>query len=107
MKKYPGGSIKSPEWLKIRADILFRAGNRCEGTPQYPDCRAHNSRPHPETGSIVVLTIMHMNHDEGDNDYENLRAGCQRCHNTYDMPHRKANAARTRRSKSPQIDMWD
>ena len=30
MSKYPGGSIKSPEWLKIRERIQERAGDRCE-----------------------------------------------------------------------------
>lgn len=27
---YPGGSIRSPEWLAIRERIRARAGNRCE-----------------------------------------------------------------------------
>jgi len=30
MKLYPGGSIKSPEWLAVRQSIRVRAGNRCE-----------------------------------------------------------------------------
>lgn len=30
-KLYPGGSIRSPEWLAIRAFIRARAGDRCEG----------------------------------------------------------------------------
>lgn len=30
MSKYPGGSIRSPEWLAIRERIKNRAGNRCE-----------------------------------------------------------------------------
>lgn len=50
MKRYPGGSIRSPEWLAFRASILDRAGNRCEGTPQNPECRASNGEPHPRTG---------------------------------------------------------
>lgn len=28
--KYPGGSIRSPEWLAIREAIRERAGDRCE-----------------------------------------------------------------------------
>jgi hypothetical protein len=31
MLKYPGGSIRSPEWLAIRERIRQRAGNCCEG----------------------------------------------------------------------------
>lgn len=30
MKLYPGGSIKSPQWLAIRAYVQARAGGRCE-----------------------------------------------------------------------------
>mgnify|MGYP001795061103 FL=1 len=107
MARYPGGSINSKEWKAFRAFILFRAANRCEGTPQHPECRAHNGQPHPETGSKVVLTIAHMDHDESHADPDRCRALCQRCHNKWDAPHRKVNAARTRRLKSPQIDMFE
>ena len=107
MKLYPGGSIHSKEWKELRASILYRAGHRCEGTPAYPDCRAENYKPHPVTGSKVVLTIMHLDHDPTNNDYKNLKAGCQRCHNKYDAPFRKKNAAITRRRKSPQVDIED
>ncbi len=31
LAQYPGGSIKSPEWLAIRAAIRARASDRCEG----------------------------------------------------------------------------
>ena len=27
-----------PDWEEIRARILIRAGNNCEGSPKYPDC---------------------------------------------------------------------
>lgn len=94
-------------WLKIRAAILKRAKNRCEGSPAYPDCRAHNGKPHPVTGSKVVLTIAHLDHDPGNNRKRNLKAWCNRCHLTYDAPFHAQNAARTRRRKSPQIDMFD
>ena len=42
-----------PNWKEIRASILERAGNLCEGSPRYPDCRAANGEPHPVTGSKV------------------------------------------------------
>lgn len=107
MKRYPGGSIRSPEWLAFRAFILFRAGNRCEGTPLTPGCRIGNGETNPLTGGRVVLTIAHMDHDESHADPERCRALCQSCHNRWDAPHRKQNAAKTRRSKSPQIDIED
>jgi hypothetical protein len=105
MKLYPGGSIHSKEWKTFRAQILQRAEDACEGTPQHPECRAANGEPHPETGGKVVLTIAHMDHDESHADPERCRALCQRCHNKWDASHRRANAARTRRQRSPQIDM--
>lgn len=79
-----------PNWSEIRNRILERAGNCCEGSPAYPDCRAMNGKPHPVTGSKVVLTIAHMNHDKGDNE-ETLRALCQRCHLKHDLGHHIAN----------------
>src|SRR5579863_9835357 len=47
-------------WKAIRAEVLKRAQNRCEGSPRYPDCRAENGQPHPVTGSRVILTIGHL-----------------------------------------------
>jgi len=37
-------------WKAIRAEILLRAGNRCEGSPAYPDCRAVNAKHIPLPG---------------------------------------------------------
>lgn len=91
--KYPA------DWKDIRVRILERAGDCCEGSPAYPDCRAENHEPHPETGSMVVLTIAHLDHDTTHNDDDNLRALCQRCHLTYDAKHHAQNAAVTRREK--------
>lgn len=77
-------------WPDIRERTLERAGHRCEGSPAYPECRAANGRTHPATGSRVVLTIAHLDHRPENCHPANLRAWCQRCHNTYDAPHRAA-----------------
>lgn len=102
MARYPGGSIRSKEWLAFRASLLERAGHRCEGTPQHPACRAENYTPHPETGGRVVLTIAHMDHDESHADPARCRALCQRCHNAWDVAHRLAN----RRSRKHYERAW-
>jgi len=81
-------------WKAVRAQILERAGNRCEGSPAYPDCRAQNGQAHPETGSKVVLTIAHLDHNPANNAPENLRAWCQRCHNKFDAPMRTDSVAK-------------
>lgn len=96
----------SKDWAAIRARILDRAGHCCEGSPAYPGCRAANYQPHPVTGSKVILTIGHLDHRPENNADDNLRAWCQRCHNTYDGPHRRANAAITRHEKRGQDDMF-
>jgi hypothetical protein len=87
-----------PHWQALRAAVLARANNCCEGSPAYPDCRAANYQPHPVTGSRVVLTIAHLDHDKGE-DMERLRCWCQRCHCTYDAKHHAANARRTQARK--------
>lgn len=91
LKRYP------PNWADISHRIRFeRAGGRCEGGSFYPDCRAVHGEPHPETGSIVVLTTAHMGaplpdgspgdkHNKLDVRDENLRALCQRCHLAEDV----------------------
>lgn len=72
-KKYPAN------WKDISERIRFvRAQNRCEG------CGAPNYDPHPETGSKVVLTVAHLNHNPMDSREENLKALCQRCHFRHD-----------------------
>lgn len=86
-----------PDWKQIRARVLDRAGHACEGSPAYPDCRAANHQPHPVTGSKVVITVAHLDHDTTNSDPSNLRAWCQRCHLTYDVAHHWE----TRRKKKP------
>lgn len=75
---------------EIRPAILARAGNRCEGSPAYPDCRVVNGEVHPVTGSRVVLTVAHLDHTPENCAPGNLRAWCQRCHITYDAPMKAA-----------------
>jgi len=87
--------------------IRARSGDHCEGSPAYPLCRAANGQPHPVTGSRVVLTVAHLDHDDlGTRDLTRLRHWCQRCHNTYDVKHRQANATITRAEKAGQSDLW-
>ena len=82
-KRYP------KDWGAISKRIRDRAGNRCEGSPFFPDCRAANGEPHPETGSKVVLTVAHLDHKPENCADDNLRAWCQRCHNAYDAAERR------------------
>lgn len=81
--KYP------PDWTERRNRILQRAKNRCEF------CGAENYQPHPVTGSKVVLTIAHLDHDPENWDVsdDRLKALCQKCHLAYDREHRMVQIA--------------
>ncbi len=46
--------------------------------------------------SVVVLTVAHLDHNPQNNDYSNLMALCQKCHNQHDIGHRKQTRKNTR-----------
>ncbi len=67
------------DWRNRSRFIRFiRAKNKCE------NCGAVNYEPHPITGSKVILTVAHLDHDITNNSFFNLRALCQKCHLRYD-----------------------
>lgn len=99
------------DWKEISQYLrLTRAHNRCEGSPNhYPDCRVANRLPHPITGSTVMLTTAHLDHDPTNNNYDNLRVLCQRCHLAHDQKQHIQSAAHTRRRKkieAGQLSLW-
>lgn len=104
--KYPGGSPDSKEWRIIRGRIRHRAGDACEGSPAYPDCRAKNGEPHPVTGSKVVCTVAHMDGKLEDHSDANLRFLCQKCHLHHDKAQHLHNAGITRAEKRGQPDLY-
>lgn len=93
-------------WREIATRIRQRAGERCESTPGQPPCRAKNGERHPVTGSIVVLTVAHLDHRPENCADDNLRALCQRCHNRYDTAHRSKNRAATHRAKKQNGELF-
>ena len=95
------------DWDAISKRIRAQCGNRCQGAPGiYPDCRAVNGQPHPVTGSRVILTVAHLNHEPEDVRPENLRALCQRCHLTYDAKHHARHAKETVRARRADGDLF-
>jgi hypothetical protein len=109
----PENRVRYPkDWPEISRRIRGeRAGNRCECTGQCGcdhggRCKAWNGQPHPETGSIVVLTVMHLDHTPENCDDANLLAGCQRCHNRYDAPMRRAGMLERERAKAGIRDFF-
>lgn len=94
-------------FTELRPVVLSRANNCCEGSPQLPACREKNHMPHSITGSKVVLTIAHMDHDKTNNSLENLRALCQRCHLRHDIGQHVANRKYGRYWKRDQLSLFN
>lgn len=100
------------DWKAISLEVRERAGWRCEGSPGlFPDCRAAQGEAHPDTGGTVVLTVAHLDHTPENNgapgDRPNLRAMCQRCHNSYDAPMRRAGIRQRAREASAIGDLFN
>lgn len=81
-----------------RAGDICECDGRCRGHES--PCGALNGAPHPITGSRVVLTVSHLDHDPTNNDDANLLAMCQRCHLRYDADLHRATREATRRGAS-------
>lgn len=109
-----------PDWkTKIRPDILKRCGNKCffcgvengaigwrdeDGhfiySEEYLKTKERGYGFYQTSGYLkIVLTIMHLDHDIKNNDYNNLAAGCQKCHLNYDKDIHKKNSSETRKKK--------
>lgn len=86
--RYPDNWEALSRWVRFE-----RAGGRCE------ECGAEHGRPHPQTGSRVVLTVAHLDHDTTHNEPANLRALCQRCHLRLDAMLHAAHAKEARRRR--------
>ena len=91
-----------PKWSLISRLIRFkRAENKCE------DCGAVNYEPHPVTGSKVILTVAHLDHDKSNNKFDNLKALCQKCHLAYDLPRHIENRKYGRNHRKQQYKLFD
>lgn len=122
LKRYP------KDWPLVRERILARAGNCCEGSPDFPSCRIRNgwfrnndsgettddgmaaeswSLADRDSVTLIVLTIGHLDHTPENCADENLRAWCQRCHLNYDAEHHAQTAYMTRREGRAASDLFE
>lgn len=106
------------DWEKVRAEIIKRSGNRCEfcGVENYKvgyrDAAGNfivSDGMQQEADSLdgeklikIVLTIAHLDHNPQNNNPNNLRALCQKCHLNYDLEHHKE--SRRKNKKLPLFD---
>lgn len=94
------------DWPQISLRIRARAGWRCEweGVDGLR-CEAVNALPHPVTGSKVVLTVAHLDHQPENCAPENLRAWCQMHHNRYDAAERRKGIRRRAHAQMGEGDL--
>ena len=122
-------------WKVIRSQILERAEHRCEfcSVPNHvvvlrngdtgdwieEDGTVHDANTGEVLGLCrgselpagrfvrIVLTIAHLDHTPENNDPENLRALCQRCHLHYDQEHHAQNRYQTHRAQLAVGDLFE
>lgn len=100
----PENKARYPKDWKLRSRFVrfYRAKNRCEW------CGAENGKPHPITGSIVVLTTAHVFDQRPEAaSLLNLAALCQKCHLAHDKKQHTETARNTRREKRVVRDLFE
>lgn len=105
-KRYP------KKWKLMVEMARVRSGNRCECRGQcgrdHPDgrCAAVHRGKHPETRSVVILTLAHfLGVPEEYEDISQMFHACQACHNRYDAPKRRAGIRA--RAFADQLEMFE
>lgn len=108
--RYPPRKV----WLGMVEAARERGGNRCECdgkcglVHEGGRCSAVNGEPHPTTGSKVVLTLAH---EHGvpleETSIERMFHACQRCHNRYDAPMRRAGIQERARAAAAHSDLFE
>ncbi len=105
-------------WDEIRERIKKRAGNKCEGC----GVKNHAIGYRDEDGKFnstatwgnypvqfkiikIVCTTAHLDHDPRNCDDDNLKFWCQKCHNSYDAPHRWAGIKKRKAEAAGQTDL--
>ena len=108
-------------WKEIRQKILERSENRCafcgvlnhsigyrNKDGEFIECEGMAAEAADLDGEHliqIILTIAHLDHNPTNNNPENLRALCQKCHNNYDKEHRKETRRKTLDKKRGQLPL--
>lgn len=113
-------------WKQIVEQVRQRSGDRCEGSPDFPDCNRPNGwLLNKRTGEMtndgslaevweladgdkvvrIVLTTAHLDHVPENCDLSNLRHWCQRCHLHYDRHHHAQTAYATRKADKHTMEL--
>lgn len=112
------------EWCDVPNGVLIRRATADDGRhvwrllsdSAYEDGRYEDGSVAPDTGEDtcdwsdpvkVVLTVAHMDHRPENCARENLKALCQRCHNRYDAPMRRAGIAERAKAACAARDLFE
>lgn len=109
-----GGRTPTGLWLPAQP-----TGTNCGRTPSGLDWPREGeygwcSLIHPDGSETtmhlrivrIVLTVAHLDHQPENCARENLKALCQRCHNRYDLPHRRAGILERARAALGMKDLF-
>ena len=96
----PDGRLVWRNWQ----DSAYENGRCCETGEEVPHTQP-DLVDYDRTAKIV-LTVAHLDHTPENCADDNLRAWCQRCHNIYDLPMRKAGIASRARAKLVVADLF-
>lgn len=106
---YPDNWHEISEYIRFeRADCQCECEGEC-GLHQGKRCIEVHDEPAVYARGKIILTVAHLDHDTSNNEYDNLKAMCQRCHLRYDSDYHRLNAAKTRRRKqrnAGQLVLW-
>lgn len=99
-------------WRDMVRQARERSGDRCEclgqcGLDHGGRCNVENHKPHPRTGSVVVLTLAH---EHGvpleETSIDRMFHACQQCHLRYDKHIHAANRRETIRARKATGDLF-
>lgn len=121
-------------WKEIRDEAVRRAGHKCEfcGVKNYATIKRIGETwrklsaqewdlvdssvkygGHSMASALkkfgfvkIVLTVAHLDHTPENCAPDNLKALCQKCHLSYDAQHHARNAAKTRRAKKNNYELF-
>jgi 5-methylcytosine-specific restriction endonuclease McrA len=96
-------------WPEIREKIRMRANDKCETCGVVNHSRINKLTREiclsdEEDAIRVVCTVAHLDHTPENCGEENLKLLCQRCHNRYDIKHRKETRLNTRMKDQMQLN---
>ena len=105
---------KAPAFIHAREQVLKRAGDKCEFCGVKNKTEGYWLNDHfsetllhvPLKTILIVLTVAHLDHDPANNDLDNLRALCQRCHNRHDAKDRAKNRKLRVERRERQMELF-